>query len=130
MNVAVTRGTCCSGGESVCLKFGGLGDLCRSARLQVLQVGEDVPTGEGCEARFAEGGAMTFALGAARSGCVRADQTVHFHAGRKGKNRVRRRMPSDVNASFGWLVRATNLCERPSTCRRHYGAERMQLCAT
>lgn len=70
---------------------------------------------------------MTFALGAACSGYVRDDQTVHFSAGIKGTNRVRQRTPSDVNASAGWLARASNTSGRMSTCGRHYGAARTRL---
>ena len=73
---------------------------------------------------------MTFALGATRSGSIRADQAVHFSAGKKGTNRVRQRTPSDVNASADELAQAGNLLGRPSACGRRHGAPRTRLHTT
>lgn len=64
---------------------------------------------------------MTFALGAIRSEHIRADQVVHFSAGKKGTNRVRQRTPSDVMPS-DTLAYTGNLLGRPSICRRWHGA--------
>lgn len=73
---------------------------------------------------------MTFALGAARSGYNRADQTVHFSAGKKATNRVRQRTPSDVVASASWLAQASNLLGRPGACGRHRDDARTRLHTT
>ena len=73
---------------------------------------------------------MTFALGATRSGYIRADQTVHFSVGKKGTNRVRLRTPSDVVASAGKLAHASDLLGRPGACGRRQGAAWTRLRTT
>lgn len=70
---------------------------------------------------------MTFALGAARSGYVRANHVVHFSAGKKGTNRVRQRTLSDVNGSAGQLAPASNLFGGAGACGRHRDAARTRL---